>query len=376
MKIGFDAKRAFLNGTGLGNYSRWLLKSLSEHQPNHTYHLYTPKKKPNAYLSLLKALAHTNIHLPKSKWLTSWWRSKGIIKDLKADGIQLYHGLSHELPLGIVNSGIASIVTVHDVIALRFPEYFSWLNQKIYVAKLKYACRAANHVIAISEQTKTDLVERLQVDIQKISVIYQNCDAVFSNPISLEQKVAVGNRYNLPDKFLLTVGTIEMRKNLLLVAQALQQLPVDIQLVAVGKPTPYLDEVKVYLKEYNLLNRVTFLHQVPFSDLPAIYQLATVFVYPSRYEGFGIPVLEALNSGIPVIAATGSCLEEAGGPDSLYIDPDDAEGLAIQVNRILADHSLRQRMIEQGKIYANRFNDADLAAQHITLYQQTLQHYA
>jgi glycosyltransferase involved in cell wall biosynthesis len=376
MKIGYDAKRAFLNGTGLGNYSRWLLKSLSEYQPGHTYHLYTPKTKSNAYLRLLQSLNHITIHLPKSPWFTAWWRTKGVVNDLKRDGIPLFHGLSHELPLNIAGSGIASVVTVHDVIALRFPEYFSWINRKIYTAKLKYACRVASHIIAISEQTKRDLIELLQVDAAKISVIYQNCDAVFNQPVSSVHKEAVQNQYQLPQKFLLTVGTIEKRKNLILIAKALQRLPSGIQWVAVGKPTAYLNEVKQYLEQHGLLNRVLFLHQVPFADLPAIYQLATIVVYPSRYEGFGIPVLEALCSGVPVIAATGSCLEEAGGPDSLYVHPDDAAGLAHQINQVLTDQNLYEHMAGRGKMYAGKFNNVQLTMQIINLYQQILQHHA
>ncbi|WP_462264700.1 glycosyltransferase family 4 protein [Mucilaginibacter sp.] len=376
MKIGFDAKRAFLNTTGLGNYSRWLLKSLSAFEPGHEYHLYTPKTRPNPYLRLLQALPHVFTHLPQSNRFTSWWRTKGIVKDLKQNGIQLYHGLSHELPLGIAQSGIASVVTVHDVIALRFPQYFSWFNRRVYVAKLKYACRTANRIIAISEQTKQDIVNLLHINADKITVIYQNCDASFGIPASSEQQQLVRTAYDLPEQYLLTVGTIEQRKNLLLLIKALQHLPANIPLVVVGKPTSYLDEVKNYLQQHRLTEMVLFLHQVPFTHLPALYQMAQVFIYPSRYEGFGIPVLEALNAGVPVIAAKDSCLEEAGGPDSLYIDPDNEEELAQKIMQVLTDKPLRQHMISRGKQYAATFNDAQLAAQMITLYQQTLQHHA
>ncbi len=376
MKVGFDAKRAFLNATGLGNYSRWLLKSLTSQQPDFQYYLYTPKTKPNSWLRLLSSLPGVQVHLPATQLFTSWWRTRSLVTDLKRDQVEIYHGLSHELPLGIKGRGIATVVTVHDIIALRFPEYFGWLNRRIYVAKLKYACRVANAVVAISEQTKTDLVNFLQVDSAKISVIYQNCDEVFGQPVSEDRKQTVRQQYNLPESFLLTVGTIEKRKNLLLIVKALKEAAPAVPLVVVGKATPYLEEVKAYLQEHHLTNRVFFLHQVSFADLPVMYQLAAVFIYPSRYEGFGIPVLEALRSGVPVIAAAGSCLEEAGGPDSVYVHPDDEQDMARQINRLLRDSDTRQRMVAQGLQYASKFNDAHLAGQMIHLYRQTLQHHA
>ncbi|QEC78124.1 glycosyltransferase family 4 protein [Mucilaginibacter ginsenosidivorax] len=372
MKIGYDAKRVFFNNTGLGNYSRWLIKTVAYFHTENSCILYTPKAKTNPRLGFL---AHfTNIHTvtPASKLFISWWRSKGIVNDLKRDSIELYHGLSHELPAGIRQSGIPSVVTVHDLIFMRFPKQFGWFNCYIYRAKLKHACRVADKIIAISQKTKDDLIELLQIEPDKIAVIYQGCDVAFDVAQTAAQKAAVKLKYNLPDKYLLSVGTIEERKNLLLIAKALQDIDNSLPLVVVGKTTKYIDEVTAYLAANNLTHRVTFLNNVRFDDLPAIYQLASVFIYPSRYEGFGIPILEALNSGVPVIAATGSCLEEAGGPGSRYVDPDDAVGLAKEVNQILGDDILRQTMINRGIEHAANFNDDKLALQLQQLYTNIL----
>ncbi|ASU33678.1 glycosyltransferase family 4 protein [Mucilaginibacter xinganensis] len=366
MKIGYDAKRLFLNNTGLGNYSRWLVKNIAQHYPGNQYFLYTPRLKANNSLDFLHNAGQIKTVTPKSKLFTSWWRSRGIVKNLKQDGIEIYHGLSHELPAGIRQTGIKTIVTVHDLIFMRLPESFGWINRRIYTAKVVYACKVADKIIAISEKTKDDLVALLNVDTNKIEVIYQGIDPVFNNPQSKAQKEAVVTKYKLPAKFLLSVGTIETRKNLLLTVKALKLT--DACMVVVGKPTAYLDDVKKYLSDNKLTQRVTFLHEVTFNELPAIYQLATVFVYPSRYEGFGLPVLEAISSGVPVIAATGSCLEEAGGPDSLYVDPDDENDLAQKINRIFADEKLRQAMIAAGKQYAAKFESDKLSAQLMQLY--------
>jgi len=368
MKIGYDAKRAFLNNTGLGNYSRWLIKAMAGHYPENEYFLYTPRVKPNSRLDFLSRYKNLTTKTPDSKLFTSWWRSKGIVKDLQRDGIEIYHGLSHELPSGIDKSGVRSVLTVHDLIFMRLPGNFGAISRNIYKAKVKYACKVADKIVAISQKTKDDIIELLGTDAAKIEVIYQSIDPIFTITQSAEQKQAAAVKYQLPQQFLLSVGTIEARKNLLLLAKALKYID-NIPLVVVGRPTKYLDEVKQYLGSNNLTNRVIFLHDVGFADLPAIYQLASVFIYPSRYEGFGLPILEALNCGVPVVAATGSCLEEAGGPDSLYVNPDDEKDLAEKINLILADNTLKQNMIAQGLQYAANFAEDKLSAQLMQLYK-------
>lgn len=372
MKIGYDAKRAFYNNTGLGNYSRWLIKALAYFHPENSYFLYTPKAKANNRLSFLEDHGNISTVTPKSKFFTSFWRSKGIVKDLLHDGIELYHGLSHELPSGIGRNGIRSVVTMHDLIFMRYPKQFGWFNYRIYLAKVKHACKIADTIIAVSQKTKDDLVELLGINPNKIEVVYQGCDPAFAVMQTAEQKVAVKKMHNLPNEFLLSVGTIEERKNLLLIAKALSETKSNIPLVVVGRPTKYADLVNQYLTANNLTNRVFFLQDVTFAQLPAIFQLASIFIYPSRYEGFGIPILEALNSAVPVIAATGSCLEEAGGPDSCYVDPDDAAGLAQKIDLLLNDDTLRQNMIKKGLLFADNFTDDKLALQMQQLYLNTL----
>jgi glycosyltransferase involved in cell wall biosynthesis len=374
MRIGYDAKRFFLNTTGLGNYSRWLVKSLALYYPDNTYLLYTPKVEANNRVDFLRSYKNIQTMLPKRKVLTSWWRSRGVVKYLKRDAVELYHGLSHELPYGIRTSGIKSVLTVHDVIFMRFPEYFGMVSRAIYLAKLKYACRIANQIIAISQRTKNDLIELLNVPAQKIKVVYQGCDEAFKTPCTAAQKKAVLKKFNITGEYILSVGTIEERKNLLLIIKAMSLIKNPVKLVVVGKQTRYAEEVKMAIHRYQLIERMVFLERVDFADLPVLYQAASVFVYPSRYEGFGIPILEALNSGTPVIAATGSCLEEAGGPDSLYTNPDDAQDLATKINLVLTYPDLREKMITKGYEYSRNFDDDKLAAQLMAVYQKITTH--
>ncbi len=370
MKIGFDAKRAFLNYTGLGNYSRSVITSLHRYFPEQEYFLYTPKIAQNARTRGLEAAANLHIRRPALPLLKSLWRSRLVVPRLQKDQLDIYHGLSHELPLGLHKTAIRSVVTMHDLIFLRYPEYYKLADRKIYEAKFRYACNHADRIVAISEQTRNDIRTYFDIPADKISVIYQSCDPAFTQMATEEQLLQVKKRYQLPEQYLLSVGTIEARKNLLLLIRALALLRVPLKLVVIGKGTQYLDKVKAEIEKLRLTDRVIFLEQVPFTDLPALYQLATTFVYPSEFEGFGIPILEALYSGTPVIAATGSCLEEAGGPDSLYVHPQDEQGLAIAIETIHDNEEQRSRMITAGKKYAALFTERRQAEQLMTVYRE------
>ncbi|MDA9555257.1 glycosyltransferase family 4 protein [Pelobium sp.] len=372
MKIGFEAKRAFKNFTGLGNYARSVIKTLVEVYPEEHFFAYTTDPVQNSRTNFLFSYPNLFIKSAPIKWLKSYWRSFGIIKDLKNDGIDIYHGLSHEIPSGLKKHGIKSVVTIHDLIYLRYPQYFKSIDRKIYDFKFKSACQNADRIIAISEQTKQDIIHFFSTPEDKIEVVYQGCDPIFYVPQKEEKLDVVKTKYQLSDDFLLCVGTIENRKNQLLILRALADLPSHIQLVLVGKHTSYQQILQDFISLNQLQNRVHFLQNVDFLDLPSIYQLAKIFVYPSKFEGFGIPILEALNCGVPVIAATGSCLEEAGGPDSLYIQPDDVHQLKSAILSIYDDEVLKQKMINNGKRFALQFREDKIAANLMAIYQKTL----
>jgi glycosyltransferase involved in cell wall biosynthesis len=368
MNIGFDAKRAFLNFTGLGNYSRAVIESLTAQYPEENYSLYTPKAIANPRT---EALFRTNARIicPSSSLFKSLWRSHFITNRLVKDEIQLYHGLSNEIPFNLKARQIKSVVTIHDLIFIRYPQYYKIADRKIYTSKFRYACRNADKIVAVSEQTKRDIISYFGTNEQKIEVIYQGCDPIFSKQITDDSRAGVQARYQLPSQFILTVGTIEERKNIMLIAKAMAELPNAIHWVVIGRPTPYAQKVQTELMANGQHNRVHFLQQVDFADLPAIYKLAQAFIYPSRFEGFGIPILEALTCGTPVIAATGSCLEEAGGAHSIYIHPDDVRSLSHAISSVLTNHSLRQQMIEEGFKHAASLTNSIMADQLMQLYR-------
>lgn len=386
MRIGFDAKRAAQNRTGLGNYSRFVIRILSELQSANEYHLYIPKPHRMPYLAEIPTLSRLSLHFPpKGLWskLRSIWRVWGMTADIHHDAIDIFHGLSNELPLNIgtpearrAKAGdkprCKYVVTIHDLIFIHTPQYYHWIDRKIYNFKFRRACQCADRVIAVSEYTKQEIMRYYGTPEEKIDVVYQGCDPVFSQDVAPKKLQEVKKRYDLPDEFILYVGSIEERKNLMLVAKALKLMKHPIPVVAVGRRTPYVDQIQQYLRENKLEDLFHFCHKVPYDDLPSFYKLALTFAYPSRIEGFGIPLLEAISSGLPAIGCTGSCLEEAGGPSSLYVSPDDAQSMANAIEATRCDHTLRQHMIKEGRAYALRFTDSQLCHDLMEVYDRLI----
>ncbi|MBO4244887.1 MAG: glycosyltransferase family 4 protein [Bacteroidales bacterium] len=379
MIIAFDGKRAANNRTGLGNYSRHIISLLAKYFPDNRYLVFLPKANKNPQFDeILKQNPRIETVLPKSgfwKKFSSLWRVFGIKKDIAKIQDVIFHGLSNELPLSISKTGARSVVTIHDLIFLKFPKYYKFFDRKIYTYKFRKACANADRIIAVSECTKRDIVEQFKTNPDKIDVIYQGCDKVFKSEIPEDKLLIVKRKYNLPDRFLLNVGSIEERKNAALIVKALPLLKEKLPLVIVGKRTKYTDDVESVAQKLGVANLVRIISNVPFEDLAPIYHLSEVFIYPSRYEGFGIPIIEAINCGLPVIAATGSCLEEAGGPDCQYVDPDDADGLASAIERVLdtpENQDFRSNAISKSLEYVKRFSEDIQAQQLMECYKQII----
>ena len=371
MNLGFDAKRMVQNNTGLGNYSRYMIEILSRYYPNHHYFLFAPRRKENKRLNSLLAQTNISFIFPSgiNRIVPAIWRTVSVRYDLSKRRMAVFHGLSNELPLGIGRSKIKSVVSIHDLIFLRYPQFYNKIDRWIYRWKFRRGCTAADKIIAVSECTKRDIQSFFSVPEEKITVIYQGCHPQFRQMVSDDNKYEIRKKYGLPDNFLLYVGSIEPRKNLLLAVKALSRLPDDIHLVAIGKGTPYQAKVESYIRQSGLESRLHIRNNLPFYDLPAVYQSALIFLYPSFFEGFGIPIIEALTSGVPVIAAIGSCLEEAGGPDSIYVHPENDGELAERILEILNDNLLANRMKTAGKEYVKRFDDKLIASQLVHVYE-------
>jgi glycosyltransferase involved in cell wall biosynthesis len=371
MRIGFDANRAFFNYSGLGNYSRNIIGYLSTSFPEHDYYLYIPKRSgsiPNDEFDSL------NLVYPESRAgrkIPSLWRSYWLGRKLECDDIELYHGLSNEIPFDMPRPGIRSVVTIHDLIFLRFPGWYKAIDRMIYTRKARHACEKADRIIAISRQTASDIQEFLGIPSERIDVVYQGCDPGFYSPVTGPERKKITEKYGLPGNFLLYVGTIEPRKNLLGILEAMLLKSIDIPLIVIGRATPYLEKVQKFIAG-NSMQNIHFLKDVPNEDLPGIYQMADIFIYPSRFEGFGIPILEALSSGTPVITSRHGCFPEAGGSSSGYVDPEDTEELASTILKILDDSDLRERMQKEGQKHALGFRDNIIAENIMKVYRKVM----
>ncbi len=380
MRIGFDAKRAFQNNTGLGHYSRTLINSLCQFYPEHNYFLFAPKltDRSNSF-SKNNTTFITPGRFPY-RFLKSAWRSYAMKKELLQQQVDVFHGLSHEIPFGIQRTGVKTVVTMHDLIFERYPGQYNPIDNWTYRRKFKNACKNADAIIAISKQTKDDLIELYSVPADKITVCYQSCDPIFASMVAAEKKEEIRKLYNLPDRYFLSVGSIIERKNLLTICKAINILKDSLQipLVVIGNGGKYKQQVLQYIAQHNLQQLVLFLSDQPeakqqqgfknSAHFPAIYQMAEALIYPSMFEGFGIPILEALNSRLPVITSNVSCMPEAGGDAAAYIEPFDHVTLAAKMQAIANDQVLVQAMQEKGLQHAQNFTPAKTAAEVMKLY--------
>ncbi len=360
MRIAFDAKRAYHNQRGLGNYSRDVIRLMTTYAPENEYMLM-------AQPSVRYSFPHTLTIAPQGLWhyMPSLWRSYGCTRSLKKADV--YWGLSGELPLGIHRTGVRTVVTIHDTIFLRYPELYSATYRWLFTQKMAYALRVADVVVAISEQTKRDIITFFGADETKIKVVYQGCNNRFREPITDEQVAVVKKRYDLPDRYIVDVGALEPRKNLQTLIRAMAWAHIDLPLVAVGGKSRYGDEAAALAEKMGV--KLLFLHALPFDELPMVYKGAVCSVYPSVFEGFGIPILESLCVGTPVLTSTGSCFSETGGEAALYADPLSPEDIGAQLARILTDVSLREEMIKKGHQQAALFTDEQVARHLIDICQ-------
>lgn len=379
MRIGFEAKRATHNFRGLGSYSRGLIEGLLEYQPSEELFLYSPPIKDKRGQEWVDSLqANAVLKCPNTLLetkLSTLWRSFLIASDLKKDHLDIFHGLSHEIPYRLKGAmPFKKIVTMHDLIFLRYPEFFPLVDRIVYGQKFKYACKHSDTVIAICEQTKEDLINFLGVDEKKIIVHYQSCAPIFYQGLDTAKLNTTREKYKLKKSFILHVGAFEERKNQLNLLEAFAQIAnqAEEDLVFIGQGKKYKEKVEARVRELKLNDRVHFLNSVRFDELPAIYQAASVFCFPSLFEGFGIPIVEALFSKTPVITSIGSCFPESAGPDSFFIDPLSKSSIANGLLSVLGNQNLQNHMSEAGLEFVQRFHRRETTAHLMDVYRRVL----
>ena len=367
MRIGFDAKRLYHNQTGLGVYSRLLVQTLRSLDAEFDPVLFSKAIGKSPHASTFSEVSS----IEGSGLL---WRRRGIVRDIVASGCQVYHGLSHELPWGIERVGVPTVVTIHDLVFERDPKLYPWIDRKIYREKWKHSTRVADLVVCVSDHTRQDLIELYHTSAEKIRVVAPMHDPHFELAADPGMQDQIRKKYSLPENYFLYVGSVTRRKNLLSILRAMHSLaPSDrIPLVVIGSGGKYLHECRAAMQSFRLEQEVTFCQEVPNVELPPFYQMATALIYPSFYEGFGIPVIESLFCHTPVITSRSSSLPEAAGPGAILVDPADAHELADAMRRLASDEELQKSLAVLGHDYVKRYSNTELGQQILKIYRDLL----
>ncbi|MEO6189457.1 MAG: glycosyltransferase family 1 protein [Saprospiraceae bacterium] len=356
MNIYYEAKRVFYNHTGLGNYGRWLVEEYSKYFPSDNLFLLKPGNKETVYDSNFnqkpfKIISYTNqLGIPRIFQLMN-----------KVPSQSVFHGLSAEIPFRKNRKDSKVVVTIHDVIFLSRKNDYHWIDRNIYWAKLNYSIKNADQIISISEFTSKELIKYTDVDPTKITTLYQNCKSIFYQKLEDYTIDAERKRFALPNEYWICVSSFNERKNIISILKAYKILKENDRIPLVFVGGGQLKKKMMNLSsEYNLMNKFIFLDHVPAHQLPALYQGSCGLIYPSLMEGFGIPAVEAMASGIPILGHQSSAVEEAAGKAGVFIDCNIAEDLADSILRLQNDAQLRKELERQSRLELQRFDNGKL----------------
>lgn len=341
--------------------------------------LYSPTTPRAEFAPWLASLpADATICLPpvslRAAPMRQYWRTFRLGRAARRDRLDLYHGLSHEIPRDLPRTGIPGVVTFHDLLFERHPELFPAIDRMSYGWRYRWSAEHAAAIVAVSAQTRDDIVKWYGVDPEHVTIIPPPRAPAFAHPVPETEAASVRSRLGLPATYLLSVGTLERRKNHRVLVEALALLDprATPALVLVGRDGGEARPLRALAEARGVAEQVRILPNVASADLPAVFQGASVFLYPSLFEGFGMPIVEALSASVPVISSAGGCFPEAGGPFTRYVTSADVVGLAAAIRDILDDPVLAARMREEGRRWAGRFDATLLAAPLLALYHSLL----
>ncbi len=374
LRIGFDATAAVSQGGGIGRYTRELLRAMARADLENGYRLFYASRTVPHPLPPLPANFHIT-RLPfHDIWLARVWQraQAPLPADWITGPIDLFHSPDFTLPP--VRRGTRTLLTVHDLSFVRDPDSAApGLRGYLEVVVPRSVARA-DHILADSAATREDLIELYKTPPSKVSVLYCGIDAAFRPMKDAQTLAAVRARYGLGSApFILAVSTLQPRKNYVRLIQAFASLPTqETNLVIAGGKGWLFETIFSEVERLRLRQRVIFPGFVADGDLPALYSAARLLAYPSLYEGFGLPMLEAMACGTPVVASTASCLPEVAGDAALLVSPTDVEALAAALDRVLSDEALRADLIAKGYTRVGQFSWDQSAKQLLGVYYKVV----
>lgn len=373
MIIAVDYTAALKQSGGIGRYTRGLITTLAEMETRHQFRLLVTPDAPQQGLSPFQAYPNFSYKLYPlaERWLTIGWHRFYLPAPIEwfSGPVDLFHSPNFILPPA---RRTKLLLTVHDLSFIRHPQgavdkLRRWLKKVV-----PRSLARADHILADSESTKLDLIDIFQVEPERITVVGAGVERRFHPVTGAEQRELVRRRYRLPpEKFILGLGTLEPRKNFTGLIRAFSNSPVreTHHLVIAGGKGWLYDDIFAAAAASPVTGRIHLIGFVADEDLPTLYSLADIFAYPSHYEGFGIPVIEAMACGTPVICADNSSLPEVAGPAALQIGATDLDGLAAGLHRLGVDLALREKLIRQGFAQAQKFNWPAAAARLLQVYE-------
>jgi glycosyltransferase involved in cell wall biosynthesis len=366
MRIGIDARLPYYQMGGISQYILYLLPALAELDQENEYVIFHSRKDGRSYQPPAANFQRHNLWTPCHHRLERW----ALSAELPPHRLDLLHSPDFIPPAA---GAKRRVITVHDLNFFYYPQFLTAESRRYYLGQIEWAVQAADHILADSHHTRQDLMERLHVPADKVKTVHLAANPVYAQARLAEQVEQLLARHNLPRGYLLFVGTLEPRKNVPGLIKAYYQLrqetAVDVPLVLAGRKGWLYDEIFATIDELELRPYVHHLENLPDEEVACLYAAAGLLALPSHYEGFGLPVLEAMHNGCPVICSNRGSLPEVAGTAGLLLEPDDTDGWVAAVQRVLGDSELRYEMIEKGYRQAQGFTWQKTAEATLAIYR-------
>ncbi len=366
MRIGIDGRLPHYQGGGISKYIALLIRTLAALDESDEFIIFHSRKENESLVpKSSKNFTRVNLITPCHHRFERW--TLGV--ELIPHSLRVLHSPDFIPPQ---YGADRYIITVHDLNFIYYPDFLTKESRRYYNDQIMWAVEKADHILADSSYTRADLTSNLRVDPEKITTIHLAADPIFSSKTSLSEVKSTLDRYDLPEGFLLFVGTLSPRKNLATLlksyAQLTQEESLDLPLVLVGSRGWLYEKMYDQIDQLGIRDRIHFIDSASDLELVHFYHSASLLALPSYYEGFGLPVLEAMHCGCPVIASDRASLPEVAGDAATLLDPDDIDGWSQAISDMLTDTKLRERLIKAGYKQANRFSWKKTAEQTLKAY--------